>query len=285
LPPAAEAKAPEKPIEGAPLALRTVAIVRSGSAGKPVFLGGNTGGSIARPRVNDTGALAIARGEAVERIENRDEGVEQSWDFNEAPRGSGDLVVRVRASGLRYSGLTEGGLHFRDPRTGLGFRYGHGTWIDARGRREAVPAVWRAGHIELRVPAALVDSSSYPATLDPTVSPEFGMDSPVYGPAWSDQREPAIAFGGGNFLVVWHDHRNNFSSTGIDVYGARVTPTGTVLDPTGILVSGAASSQEHPAIAFDGSNFLVVWHDLRNNLGYDQELWIGCVRKAAYPSG
>jgi hypothetical protein len=73
---------------------------------------------------------------------------------------------------------------------------------------------------------------------------------------------PALAFDGANFLVVWMDLR---SGTGLDIYGARVTQAGVVLDPTGIVISTAVNYQADPAIAFDGANFLVVWTDYRNN--------------------
>ena len=45
----------------------------------------------------------------------------------------------------------------------------------------------------------------------------------------------------------------------------RVTPAGTVLDPTGMLIhpSSLAGYARRPAVAFDGSNYLVVWEDNR----------------------
>ncbi|MCX6842706.1 MAG: T9SS type A sorting domain-containing protein [candidate division WOR-3 bacterium] len=65
---------------------------------------------------------------------------------------------------------------------------------------------------------------------------------------------PAVAFDGVNYLVAWGGH---------DLYAARVTPGGVVLDPTGILVSGAPGVQESPAIACDGANCLITWQDMR----------------------
>ena len=79
--------------------------------------------------------------------------------------------------------------------------------------------------------------------------------------AVQDQYSPAAAFDGTNFLVVWEDGR---SVNGHDIYGARVTPEGAVLDPAGFVISQADRDQSSPAVAFDGSNFLVVWHDYRN---------------------
>lgn len=74
--------------------------------------------------------------------------------------------------------------------------------------------------------------------------------------AEEDQRFPAVAFDGANYMVVWQDGYLTY-----DIYGARVTPSGTVLDPGGMVISDAAGTQQFPALAFDGTNYLVVWED------------------------
>jgi hypothetical protein len=81
------------------------------------------------------------------------------------------------------------------------------------------------------------------------------------------QYQPAVDFDGTNFLVVWHDARGGGLS--IDIYGARVTPAGVVLDPTGIPISLAAGVQACPCLAFDGTDFLVAWEDSRSGYDYD----------------
>jgi hypothetical protein len=89
---------------------------------------------------------------------------------------------------------------------------------------------------------------------------EFMVDTTIhYVPAPGLQTAPAVAFDGTNYLVVWEDHRDE-----IDIYAARVTPEGVVLDREGIEVCTASGSQELPAVAFDGANYLVVWDDTRN---------------------
>jgi hypothetical protein len=75
------------------------------------------------------------------------------------------------------------------------------------------------------------------------------------------QMDPAVTYDGTNYLVVWADRR---SGTDWDIYGARVSAAGAVLDGSGIAVSTAANHQSHPAVAYGGTNNLVVWKDYRS---------------------
>lgn len=84
------------------------------------------------------------------------------------------------------------------------------------------------------------------------------------------QRQPAGAFGGGMYLVAWCDGSRQIDLPTADVYCARVdAQTGRVLDPKGIPICFAADLQEWPAVAFDGTNFLVVWQDFRSGRHYE----------------
>ncbi|MFH0777716.1 MAG: hypothetical protein V2A71_03705, partial [Candidatus Eisenbacteria bacterium] len=74
-----------------------------------------------------------------------------------------------------------------------------------------------------------------------------------------NQRKPDLAFGGTGCVVVWADDRGGTW----DIYGARVSPEGTVLDPEGIPVSTGPSDQTSPAVAYDGTGYLTVWEDSR----------------------
>jgi hypothetical protein len=238
-------------VEGAPIRFGAARVTRAGLV---------LSSHLAQGQVKDTGSLTLARGAVDEHFRNSQDGVEQSWSFEQKLEGTGELEVRVPVESGSFLGETEHGLHFAAGATGLSVRYGHGTWVDAQGQRTAVPARFEAGTIVLRVPAQVVESSAYPAVLDPVISGQIGMDDPVNGPADSSQYQPAVAYNGTNFLVVWYDYRSGSS----DVYGARVSGAGTVLDPTGIRISAALSYQYSPKVSHDGTNFLVVWTDQRN---------------------
>jgi MYXO-CTERM domain-containing protein len=192
------------------------------------------------------GGVAIGGGESVEVIAPAARGVEQSWELARRPAGTGDLRVRVRVDGASYAGRSPHGLRLRTPQAMLG--YDDVTWVDARGRRSRVDVRWEHGAIELRVPADVVEQSAFPAVLDPTVGPEFDLDAPAVAPsAGSNAR---VAFGGGNYLTVWIDVNGALR-------GARVRASdGMLLDPGGLAIAPSASA---PAIASDGTDFLVAW--------------------------
>ena len=96
---------------------------------------------------------------------------------------------------------------------------------------------------------------------------EFLVDTIVnYTHARGDQSWPAMAFDGANYLVVWQDSRCYPQH---DVFCARIDSQGTVLDPAGIHV--ATVTFDHlqsycngtPAVACNGSEYLVVYQDRR----------------------
>ena len=98
-------------------------------------------------------------------------------------------------------------------------------------------------------------------------SGEFLIDTTiVYTAAPDEQRGPHIAFDGVNYFVVWADRRSGIS---YDVYGARVRPDGTVLDPNGIAISSGPWDEFQPNVCFDGVNYFVVWADKRNGSYWD----------------
>jgi hypothetical protein len=85
------------------------------------------------------------------------------------------------------------------------------------------------------------------------------LDVPVTLPtsarAAGTQKQPRIATDGRDFFAAWIDWRGGSGS----VYGTRVRADGTVLDPSGILLSAPEQFCDSFALAWDGSNYVVVW--------------------------
>jgi hypothetical protein len=84
--------------------------------------------------------------------------------------------------------------------------------------------------------------------------------------AAKSQYYPSVASNGADYFVAWTDYR---SGADWDIYGTRVAPDGTVLDPAGIAVSTAANSQIWPSAASNGTDYFVAWHDRRSGTNYD----------------
>lgn len=74
--------------------------------------------------------------------------------------------------------------------------------------------------------------------------------------AFDCQEHPRAAWGKDSWLVVWADLRNDKD---YDVYAARVSADGKVLDPEGVLIAGGDHNQCRPDVAWSGSCWLVVW--------------------------
>jgi hypothetical protein len=231
--------------------------------GAPLLLGparitrGSTSLSDEAPRgkVEADGHLALIHRATVEHLRNSEQGVEQSWSFEQAPRGKGDLWVRIPVKGLVHTGTSEQGLHFADARAGLGFRYGHGTWIDGKGRRTPIPAKYANGQIQLRVPEAVLDESAWPAVLDPIISREMFIDGRLVTGDTSVRTASALAFNGTDYLLVWVNTRVGQSI----LYGTRVSSAGSVLDTYGFAVSHGPGNSLEPHVASNGTDFYVVW--------------------------
>ena len=208
---------------------------------------------------------AAADGNAERRFEhgseqwtNSETGAEVAYHFADRPEGTGALVVSVQVgsagAGTPVSVHSDArGLHLLMP-DGHRFFYEHATWVDAAGVRTPVPAEWRSTgkdpSIQLVVPAALVNASQYPATLDPLVGPDLGTDTPVLTQA-SAGLEPDVATDGSNFLAVFEDAQR--------IRAVRVDATGHVLDGNWLDLGEEGKLQFEPAVTYGGGHYLVAW--------------------------
>ncbi|MBK7861489.1 MAG: hypothetical protein IPJ65_23320 [Archangiaceae bacterium] len=152
-----------------------------------------------------------------------------------------------------------GGLTLHAPALAATVRYGAATWVDAARVRTPISVRWEGDAIALEVPAELLARSTYPAVLDPLLSVELPIQPAEVGDAANEQVGVDVATDGTGWLAVWHDDRSDDT----DVYAARITAAGTVLDPTSLPVCDLPGVQDDPAVAFDGTNYQVVWRDER----------------------
>jgi hypothetical protein len=74
-------------------------------------------------------------------------------------------------------------------------------------------------------------------------------------------RFPAAAFDGMNFMIVWDENRNG----SYDIFGARMDPSGTVIDAESIPIATSDADEAYPSVVFDGTYYVVLWLDQLNN--------------------
>jgi hypothetical protein len=134
------------------------------------------------------------------------------------------------------------------------------TWVDVAwaSKSRIWLVAWREGYLNeprTEIHCARVSAKGQP--LDPAsilVS---------VGPGLKDH--PHLASDGRDFMIVWEDMRGG---TDWDVYAARVTSAGKVLDRNGIAVTAAAHNQAHPTIAFAGGSYTIAWMEFHPMSGY-----------------
>lgn len=121
--------------------------------------------------------------------------------------------------------------------------------------------------------------------LQPT---QFVPGDAVISPAGYNQLTPAIAAGSNTLLAVWSDNRSNAhggeGETSYDIYAMRLDTSGNPLDTTPIPVAAGPGSQDIPKVAWNGTNWLVVFESIGlSGTGYYYEKTLQAVRVA--PSG
>jgi hypothetical protein len=104
------------------------------------------------------------------------------------------------------------------------------------------------------------------------------VEEPVSAPNLESQGRPAIAYGNGQFLVVWEDYRDDIGN----VMGARFSaPSVTLLDPFSLAISDSPVATRNPEVGFDGTDFVVAWEDSR---GTDTDIRVARVSAAGVVS-
>ena len=83
----------------------------------------------------------------------------------------------------------------------------------------------------------------------------------VSNQAWFQFR-PFVASDGADYLVAWARSADR-SGVARDVWAARVSAGGVVLDPNAILICQVTGNEDPSTVGFDGTNYLFAWDDHR----------------------
>lgn len=106
--------------------------------------------------------------------------------------------------------------------------------------------------------------AAIPAAHATTVGPVLELATPA-----GDHRAPALSYDPANnvYVIVWEDSRN--ASNGVDLYVARITPSGMLMDAVGIpVLAGAtelADNETAPDIVYNNLALahVITWQEVR----------------------
>ena len=168
--------------------------------------------------------------------------------------GKDFLVTWVRAAGRYALRVDASGKVLDTPPLYLGVGYGRAA-VGFGGGNYLV--VWQIGKY-------LVARRVTPAgkALD-------GLGIPIHAPSGSGKK-PVLAFDGTNFLLVWEENRG----PGIAIFSTRISTAGKVLESKPVRVNQYYTHlRSNPAVAFDGTNYLVVYDGTSFSPTTNQNLW------------
>ncbi|WP_437929328.1 hypothetical protein WMF37_08660 [Sorangium sp. So ce291] len=171
-----------------------------------------------------------------------------------ATDGDDFLVVMARGGQLRGVRVDPGGVVL-DP-TGFAISTvdaGIGAPEVAFDGKNYLVAWPRAGDTDV-APQGIYTARVTPGGAVLDAGGSLAVEGPVCGAL-------AVSFDGTNHLLTW---RGAPDSTGPAIHGARVSPAGVVLDPSGFSISAPLASgcdKQDVAASFDGSNHVVLWSD------------------------
>jgi hypothetical protein len=77
----------------------------------------------------------------------------------------------------------------------------------------------------------------------------------------ADQRQPAAAFLDNQYLVAWADARSYQTYQATVIYGSRVSYSGTVLNPHGLLINAGNPDRLLPRVCAGSYEWLVIWQE------------------------
>jgi PKD repeat protein len=134
------------------------------------------------------------------------------------------------------------------------------------------PAVASSGSAALVVQNAEISSGVEMDLAARIVNADGSLQPAVTLTPWSgNQYRPRVAWDGNRFVVVYQDQRNRLGAWELDqldarsdLFGMRVSATGTILDPRGFLFSNSAQAEAFPNVAAANGTTLIAGSVLRD---------------------
>ncbi|MCE5323730.1 hypothetical protein LLG46_10510 [bacterium] len=191
-----------------------------------------------------------------------DKGVEQTWVINYKPKSIGDVIIEGEIYSPHTPRTSPFGIIFTDKNGHVALTYGRVTVIDSAGKKFACLPQISGNSLKICIPYNFISSAKFPIQVDPVVGNET-LVCPTYGAAPGTQESMSIAAGSNGYLAVWSDTRGPDDS---DIFGCRISSSGEIIDVLGIPISTSSGKQLTPDVAWNGTEYLVVWADRRNSL-------------------
>src|SRR3954463_5258702 len=111
----------------------------------------------------------------------------------------------------------------------------------------------------LRLLSSLLLTAPLASAAATAVSAEHSISPIATGPAASTPSRVTAAFAGGAFLTAWSEEPIPQLSL---IYGARFSPTGALLDPSGLKLGTSTRYLQSPVLSSDGAHFLLAYVEL-----------------------
>lgn len=117
-------------------------------------------------------------------------------------------------------------------------------------------------------PSYVTDWLATPVQLDGAVAASTPISPATPAASILSAERAAVGFDGGNYLVVY-ENDNNFASTGEhpSLVAQRISPSGAPVGGASVVASPGTNS---PALAFDGTNYLLVYSRSDSYGGFGQ---------------